>query len=329
VWGWAYDQLQHVSWFAGRRRTARPRYIHFKTDRPRFGDDAWVHVERMSGVAEWAVIDARVEGKNKMVLTTKGVDALRLDRDLVEGDTTVAIDGDKLVFSGEIALHREQGHWVAGPPTSTELRKAGKITGPMRDVWNDPLVVIYGASDPQQTQANLEVANALATIRWGVDVRYPIVSDLDVDPDAVPTKATILIGNARSNRIVRALEASLPMKIVGDTLTFGGKTFTGNQLGAAFVVPHPKNASQYLLVVEGVDALGTYRALSLPELLPDFVVWDDKLAPARGSSLLGFGSVLAGGYFDVNWKAPANFDDPLASKPTAAKSEKDATPYLP
>ncbi|MGZ6082652.1 MAG: carboxylesterase family protein [Polyangiales bacterium] len=329
VWGWAYDQMQHVSWFAGRRRTPRPRYIHFKTDRPRFGDDAWVHVDRMSGVAEWAVIDARVEGKNKLVVTTKGVDAMHLDRDLVEGEVTVAIDGDKLVFSDEIALHREQGHWVSGAAKSSEPRKSGKITGPIRDVWNDPLVVVYGASDPQQTQANLEVANALATIRWGVDVHYPILRDLDVDPDAIPSKATILVGNARSNRIVRALESSLPVKIAGDNIVFGGKTFSGHQLGAAFVVPHPKNALQYLLVIEGVDALGTFRALSLPELLPDFVVWDEKLAPARGSSLLGFGSVLAAGYFDVNWKAPPNFDDPLASKLTAPKSEKDATPYLP
>jgi predicted esterase len=329
VWGWAYDAMQHVSWFAGRKRTSKPRFIHFKTDRPRFGDDAWVHVERMSGVAEWATVDARVEGKNKIVVTSKGVDELRLDRDLVEGDVQVTADGDKLVFSDEIALHREAGHWVAGKASGTEPRKSGKITGPIRDVWNDPLVVVYGASDPLQTQANLEVANALATIRYGVDVRYPILRDTDVDPDAIPSKATILIGNAKSNRIVRALEGSLPVKIDGEKILFAGKTFTGHQLGAAVVVPHPKNSSQYLLVVEGVDALGTFRALSLPELLPDFVIWDEKLAPARGSSLLGFGSVLGAGYFDVNWKPPSTFDDPLASKPPAPKSEKDATPYLP
>ena len=175
-----------------------------------------------------------------------------------------------------------------------------------------------------------EVARAFATIRWGVDVAYPIVRDVDVDPDAVPTKATIVIGNARGNKLLRALEPSLPIKVDGSngSITFAGKTFTGNQLGAAFVVPHPKANDQYLLVIEGADALGTFRALSLPELLPDFIIWDEHIGPARGQSLLAFGAVLAAGFFDVGWQPPKTFDDPLIKLPTP-KSEKDATPYLP
>jgi len=120
------------------------------------------------------------------------------------------------------------------------------------------------------------------------------------------------------------------MKVEEGSIVFAGKTFKGAQLGAAFVVPHPKAKQHYLLVVEGVDALGTFRALSLPELLPDFVIWDERLAPARGQTLLSFGAVLAGGFFDTHWKPPASFDDPMLAKtlPTA-KNEKDATAYLP
>lgn len=337
VWGWAYDQMQHVAWFAGKKRVAHPHDIHFKTNRSRFGDDAWLHVDRMRGVAEWGTVDARIEGKSKVVVTTKGIDALHLDRDpaLLGDAVTVVVDGTKLSFAAgdPLALHADGAIWLAGAPSDEGLHKQGKITGPIRDVWNEPLIVVYGASDPEQTQANLEVAQQLATIRWGVDVRYPIVRDLDVDPAATPSKSMILVGNARSNRIVRALEPELPLKTQLDgekgSITFGGRTFTGDQLGAAFVYPHPRAPSRYVLVVEGVDALGTFRALSLPELLPDFVVYDEHLAPARGQTLLGFGSVLTAGYFDVHWKAPILGDDPLAQKPSFAKSEKDATPYLP
>jgi hypothetical protein len=113
-------------------------------------------------------------------------------------------------------------------------------------------------------------------------------------------------------------------------ITFAGKTFTGEQLGAAFVHPHPKDPSKYLLVVEGVDALGTFRALSLPELLPDFVIWDARLAPARGQQVLSFGVARAAGFFDLRWQPPAQIDDPFFEKIAGGpKNEKDSTSYLP
>lgn len=324
VWGFAYDKMQHLSWFGGRKRNAHPRQVRFRTTRPRFGDDAWVHIDEMV-VADWATIDARVVDDHHVTVTTKGVEAFHLDLDpaLLGDPVTVTVDG---VALSELTGHRENNTWVAG--TREEPRKKGKITGPIRDVWNDPLQVVYGTEDETQTAVNLEVARAFATIRWGVDVSYPIVRDVDIDPNLAPTRATIVIGNAKGNRYLRALEPSLPIKVDDKGVAFAGKTFTGSQLGAAFVVPHPRAPTQYLLVIEGVDALGTFRALSLPELLPDFVIYDERLAPARGQSLLAFGAVLAAGYFDSKWQPPKTFDDPLIKLPSA-KSEKDATPYLP
>jgi hypothetical protein len=96
------------------------------------------------------------------------------------------------------------------------------------------------------------------------------------------------------------------------------------------VRPNPRRPDRYLVVVEGVDALGTWRSLSLPDLLPDFVVWDVDVAPSRGQMLLGPGMLRAGGFFENDWSLPARIDDPLAARPRAgAKSEYDATPYLP
>jgi len=332
VWGLAYENMQHLAWFGGKRRNPHPKQVRFRTTRPRFGDDAWVHIDRMP-VAEWATIDARAVDGSKIALTTKGIDALHLDRDpalFKEGALTVTVDGTALSFTAgaPLVMHRASGTWTAGAPPNDVVYKHAKIAGPIRDVWNDPLTVVYGASDPEQLRANAEVARAFATIRWGVDVSYPLVKDTDFDLEAVPTRATILIGNAKSNRVVRALEDSLPIKLKDQTIAFAGKTFTGNQLGAAFVVPHPKAPDQYVLVIEGVDAVGTFRALSLPELVPDFVIWDERLGPARGQSLLAFGSVLAAGFFDNKWQPPSSFDDPLTKLPSP-KNEKDATPYLP
>jgi len=138
------------------------------------------------------------------------------------------------------------------------------------------------------------------------------------------------VGNARSNRVVRALEPELPIRIEGTAVVIGGQRIEGRQLGAAFIRPNPKRPDRYVVVVEGIDALGTWRSLSLPDLLPDFVVYDEQVAPARGQMLLSAGMVRAGGFFENDWGLPARIDDPLAAtvRPPA-KSEYDATPYLP
>ena len=72
------------------------------------------------------------------------------------------------------------------------------------------------------------------------------------------------------------------------------------------------------------------RPGALPDLLPDFIVWDEAIAPSRGQILLGAGSARAGGFFGMEWSLPTAIADPLAKtvRP-AAKSEYDATPYLP
>lgn len=336
VWGFAYDHLHHTGWFAGKKRNPYPKHVRLVTSRPRFGDDAWVHLDRIAPWPSWATLDATRTGPLAVQVTTKNVAAFHLDRDgdgsngsiAATGTVAVAVDGQKLSFTGAIAAYRDPSGWHEGVAKDDGPVKHGKVTGPIRDVWNDPLVFVYGASDPQQTEVNRKVAESLAQIRFGVDVKYPILRDLDVDPGAAPEKNVVLVGNAKSNRVLAALEPDLPLRIEQGKVLFAGKTFTGKELGAAFVRPHPRAPTRLLLVVEGASALGTLRGLSLPELLPDFVVWDESLAPARGQSLLSFGKVLAAGFFDARWAVPPVIEDTL-SPTKGPKSEKDATPYLP
>jgi hypothetical protein len=63
-------------------------------------------------------------------------------------------------------------------------------------------------------------------------------------------------------------------------------------------------------VIAGTTAIGTWRSLSLPELLPDFVVYDEGVKLARGQQVLGKASVRAAGFFDMNWKLPSPLPSP-------------------
>jgi poly(3-hydroxybutyrate) depolymerase len=338
TWLAAYENLKGIEWLLPHRRVAHPADVRFRTVRLRDGSDAWVHVDELSAPDTWGDVTARM-GRGGAGISTRGVVALHLDRDpaLTEphGPLAVTIDGTTLRFGEDepVILHKTGGAWTTGPAAHDGPYKHGEVTGPLRDAYHAPLLFVYGTDDPTQTRANLEVAREWALRGWGIEVDYPVMSDaefLALGEPLANDKALFLVGNARSNRVLRALEPELPIRVDGDAIVLGGERLTGIELGAAFVRPNPRRPDRYLVVIEGVDARGTWRSLSLPSLLPDFVVYDEHVAPSRGQMLLGAGSVLAGGFFGNDWSLPASHGDPLSQvKRAAPKTEYEATPYLP
>jgi poly(3-hydroxybutyrate) depolymerase len=326
VWQTTYEDLKGAKWLLPHRLPLHPRAVRFKTARTRWADDAWVHVRELSASDGWGEVVARIDDRRTMTVVTHGIQALALDRDAVLVDdaapVAVSVDGDRSTFqAGEaIELRREanpdggRGAWKAAPPLPAGDRKAGTITGPIHDVFHEPILFVWGASDPAQARANEEVAGAWARVRWGVRVAYPIESDTDFyarGESLANDRALFLVGNAQSNRVVRDLESSFPIRIDGTDVVVGSSRIAASdgaadrsQLGAAFIRPNPRRPDRYVVVVEGVGPLGTWRSLSLPDILPDFVVYDDGVTPTRNGLILGGGSLRAGGFFGQDWSLP-------------------------
>jgi predicted esterase len=321
VWQTTYEDLKGAHWLLEHRRPLHPRAVRFKTPRTRWADDAWVHVRELSSSGVWGEVWGRVERDNVIRVVTHGVNALGLDRDRVLIDdaapVVVSIDQNKLVFqAGEpIELHRERGTWRAGAPLHEGDYKRAATTGPIPDVFHEPILFVWGATDPAQARANEEAARAWAHLHNGVRVEYPIWSDTEFFARGEPIandRALFLVGNAKSNRVLRELEPSFPIRIEGASVVFGAKKLEAqegsadlSELGAAFIHPNPRRPDRYVVVVEGVGPLGTWRSLSLPEMLPDFVVYDHGVAPARGMLVLGPATVRAAGYFANDWSLSA------------------------
>jgi predicted esterase len=344
VWQTTYEDLKGAHWLLEHTREPHPNDVRFRTLRLRDGDDAWVHVDELTAPDSWGEVDARAVARGSLVVKTTDVAALHLDRESALGTAhakvTLRIDGTTLSFDDDepITLHRDpsagpQTTWLAGPAKHEGLFKHGGLTGPIRDAFHEPLLFVYGASDPAETRANEEVARQWAAIRWGVSADYPVISDVEFfarGESLANARALFLVGSARTNAVVRALDARLPIHIDGDAVVVGSQRYTGRELGAAFIRPNPERPDRYVVVVEGTSALGTWRSLSLPDLIPDFVVYDASIAPSRGQMILGSGSVQAAGFFTNSWELPTVLADPLVhtARP-AAKSEYEATPYLP
>jgi hypothetical protein len=325
VWQSTYEELKGAHWLLGHRRPMHPRAVRFKTPRTRWGDDGWVHVRELASSDGWGEVIGRIDKDNSIHVSTHGIAALGLDRDSADVDdaapVTVAIDADKFAFqAGEpIELHQVSGRWHAGAATHSGAYKHGNVTGPIRDVFHEPLLFVWGASDPAQARANEETARGWARVRNGVHVNYPVMSDVEffARHEALANdRALFLVGNAKSNLVVRELEPSFPVRIDGGNVVLGERVIApkpgrenGSQLGAAFIRPNPRRPDRYVVVVEGVGPLGTWRSLSLPDMLPDFVVYDEDIAPARGLFLLGGATLRAAGFFGEEWSLPAPWNE--------------------
>ena len=339
VWQQTYEDMKGLNWLLNRRLDLHPSHVRFKTTRTRWGTSAWATVDELASESGWGELDARASAKTKSITgTTSGIAQLTFARDaqlLGAGPVTVALDGQRLAFDENepLVVGREPsagttrgGTWRKGARSHAGVYKHGTVTGPIRDVFAEPILFVYGSADVD-ARANEQVARAFAKIRPGVQVTYPVLSDAEFFAKSEPLandRALFLVG--RENRVLAALERSsaFPIHVEAGAVTVGQQRFTGHELGAAFVRPNPLRPDRYVVVVAGADVPGTLRAMSLPDLLPDFAVWDDGLAPSRGQVLLGAGSLRAGGMFTKEWALPAQINDPLArTSRLPARAEPD------
>lgn len=325
VWGPTYGDLKGIKWLLDRRLDPRPAHVRFRTMKTRYARSSWVNVDELTTEGSWADVEARQASRARVTVTASGVAQLTLS---VETPVTVTITSGKesantsaaatLAYASDepVILHRSGAGWEKGPAVHGGAYKHGHVTGPFRDVFHEPITFVY--ADGDEARANLQVAKAFAE-RPGIPASYPLLSDTEFLARHEPLandRALFLVG--RDNKVLRALEAApgatgpaLPIHVEAQAITIGEQRLTGRELGAAFIHPNPLRPDRYVVVVAGADVAGTLRAESLPDFLPDFVVWDQALAPARGQVLLGPATLRAGGLFRNDWSLPASITDPL------------------
>jgi len=307
MWQKTYEDFKAWRWLSQYKKELVPRRVLHKTSSLRHADNAWVHIKQLSTQLAWARVQAVIQSKTQIDVSTTGVDALMLDRTskLTEGPVKVKIDKATIAFdAGEsLHMHRAEGAWTRGPAPKLEgLSKTRGLAGPIHDVFLEPLLFVVGTHDPALARAGFEVAQALAEPPFGWEVRWPVVADVDVTDEMASTHALVLIGNATSNSWLRSIDEKLPIRLDGQAVVVGGKRYDGDELGAMFIYPNPRFPERYVLVIEAPDVAGLYRALSLPRLLPDYVVYDASVAPARAHLVLNTAPVLAAGMFDNRWR---------------------------
>jgi predicted esterase len=313
VWTKAYAGARLYPWLSGKRHDPAPAEVRVKADQLRFGKVDWLTLTGLAHVGHAGLVSAKVESPSQVVVTTESAEGFEIERRaprIGAGAVSVAVDGATLEFAAKepIRLHFEGKSWKKGAPRANGKRAGHE--GPIRDAYLEPLIFVYGTLDPRTALANREVAEAFAHVRPGPDVAYRVIPDRDLDPATEASHAVFAVGSEADHLLLAQVGRELPIRVEPGALRIASERQEKPGTGAIFITENPRHRERYLVVVTGVDAAGIWRALSLPQLLPDFVVYDDALAPASGEVVLGADAhVVAAGFFDRDWKLPKEIRD--------------------
>jgi poly(3-hydroxybutyrate) depolymerase len=285
VWTETYANGAIFTWLGRHTRAATPHHVRLRTGRERTDRAHWLRDVARAAPDRFAEVEAHV-GDTHVELITRDVAALTLapPHELVPSARPLRIDGVEVGVALQggttLELVRDGTTWRVGSLERSGRKQAG-VSGPIRDVYHDRLVFVVGTLDPTQTWMNRRVAEHWAhPVGW--DTAYPIVDDVDVTPEQIEHATLVLIGGPRSNDLVARWRRELPLRFDGDAIVVGDERHEGAEVGAVFVAPHPDVDGRAVLVIAGTTPLGTWRATFLPDLLPDYVVFDERIENARG-----------------------------------------------
>lgn len=323
VWDYAYKDGHMVAWLKKKQQPKPPSRVRLVTGEYRYDRSHWVRliamerspgspgarVEKIDQPDSFADIDAQMDWPAKELrITTRNVTSFAIDSAALAPPrgTVAKLDGASIPLDETMKVayfeRGEKGWSLGATEPSREGKKRAGVSGPLDDVLRHPQLIVYGTLDPAQSEANRTVAEHFSSADQWSAAHFPIKADKDVGDAELTGRSLVLIGGPASNRITAMFAASLPVQFEPGAIVLRGKRYEGADVAASFIYPHPRDAAEYLVVHAGTTFRGTLASRHLPQLAPDFLVYDRRITVMRGELLLDKRQVLAGGFFDDAWK---------------------------
>ncbi|MCC6619756.1 MAG: prolyl oligopeptidase family serine peptidase [Deltaproteobacteria bacterium] len=325
VWDHAFEDGKLLRWLSSRKRPAVAPQPVVRSGRYRWAKAYWLRVDRFQDEESFGELSGRFQGE-RLEVATRNVAALTLIGDELGERAlrpqTLVIDGRPLgehVVGEALHLSKAGGAWaVVEAIDRPEDHKRAGVEGPLGDVWYGPQLVVYGTQDPAQVEANRLTAERLAYHSPWIDLRVPVKADVDVTDDDLIGRSLVLVGNPTTNRLTRRVEADLAkagLRFEAGAIVLGARRFAGEDVGVSLIRPSPFDPNRYLVVHAGVGIEGTLSARYLPDLAPDFLVYDSRMRAVFGDKILGPREALYGGFFDARWRLPEDGGPPDVARP--------------
>ncbi len=309
VWDETYNDRRIFGHFARFKRAAHPRKVTFRTARLRYRSSHWLVIDGADDYARWSNVDANWGEDNDIRIHTDNVSAFTVleDEELNKGESvTIAIDGEKLgeiSDSGPWRFFKKSGHWKAGSLSKCDgLCKRPGLAGPIGDALYEPLMFVYGKTNPGEAALARRLIDKMQHPRRGVKMSWPVKADTDVSDEDLEKHSIVIVGTLSGNRLLARIHDKLPISITDKAVLVGKKRFAGQRVAASFIHPNPLNPDRYVVVHTGVSLQALFHVGHLPDLLPDYIVYDASDWGRKGGLVLDDREVLTAGFFDGDWK---------------------------
>ncbi|HNQ38161.1 MAG TPA: alpha/beta hydrolase-fold protein [Prolixibacteraceae bacterium] len=298
-------------------------HIDFTTANPAVSATfAWVTILQQEEPLNYSRVRlTRDPGKGTITGETENTTALTLDLSQMKGQmVTLEIDGSRLEIplpgnGGTLTLLRkgttQQGiptppgrdaGWEQGTPPGAE-QKGLHRNGTFKEPFNHRMVFVYGTSGTREENAWAEAKARFDAETWYYrgNGSVDIVADRDFKPADYSDRGIILFGNAVTNSAWAPLLGSCPIQVTRGSLTMGGKTYSGDHLGAYLMYPRPGSDTLTVGAITGTGLPGMRAAYANQYFtggsgFPDFMIF------TTGMVRDGVSGILEAGFFDNHWK---------------------------
>jgi dienelactone hydrolase len=300
------NPFMSAEFFLSRQRDAYPRHVRVRSAELRNASAYWVRIEQRARPLEFMLADAEVIDRNVIRLDTQNV----LDVVLSPARLVDAAQPVKVVWNG---VEHELKPSANGELRLTDaayeppaLRKSRALPGSINDFFNTPFAVVVGTSskDARMREASLRYGEQFAE-RWQDWQKYRprYFLDTQITEADIAKYSLILLGGPEANRVTAKLASKVPLRIKGDVVTIGGKSFNAPDAGVQMIYPNPRNPERYVWIAASTSsaALG-FSAPNFNQLVDwDFII-DDGYVPAAKEQLMRERTRVVSGMFDQNWR---------------------------
>lgn len=300
AWDNAYANGAVFEWFARYRRNPAPERVRLVTRSYRYASAYWMRIDGFTPGA-LASIDARLAGKTAMSVETRDVDAFSILGTALSLPAVVTIDRAAIRArpGAPLSFFKANGVWRQGQAAPAGKRAGAE--GPIAAAVSGRHIYVYGTADhpppgvlASRRQAAGRAADWSTPAYARLSLALPVKADADVTDADLESANLVLFGSRETNSAIARFAAALPLSLNPGAADYG----------LLFIAPVGR---RYALVSSGLPwwtgAEETSRGGD-PFAPPVF-----RLLTTFGDFILFRGSlanVVSEGYFDRNWKAPAD-----------------------
>ena len=252
----------------GRPAPPGRREIRFTTCTLKYNSCEWLTILELETQYEPATVESKVDAEGTLVVTTKNVAALSIDRNIA--DRVRLDDGPAVALTTaadanlpDVFFVRENGGWKAldyqaslSFEENPHHHKRHNLQGPIDDAFMEPFLCVRGTgtawSQPHQEWASWTLDRFQREFDKWMRGQVPVIDDRQLTDAQIASHNLVLFGDPGSNSVIARVLQDLPVRWTKDDLVVNGKEYDPSTHGVALIYPNPLNPRRYVVINSGM-----------------------------------------------------------------------------